>query len=71
MREEILTIFDRLSEELPNNDVRILDAATGEGFTTLALAQRVKGTVISVDIDPSEAAEKGSKTLTSYQKSNL
>ena len=58
MKEEILTVFDRLFEELPTHDTRILDAATGAGFTTCELAQRVKGTVISVDIDPSQAAQE-------------
>ncbi|MGC1119725.1 MAG: methyltransferase domain-containing protein [Candidatus Methanofastidiosia archaeon] len=58
MKKEIINVLDQLFQKLDNNDLRVLDAATGAGVTTLEIARRTNGTVISVDIDPADSAVK-------------
>jgi ubiquinone/menaquinone biosynthesis C-methylase UbiE len=56
MKEEIVTLLDQLFQKLDTRDLVILDAATGAGNTTLEIARRTNGTIISVDIDPANSA---------------
>lgn len=58
LKEEEIKVLDELIKKLGNENLRILDAATGSGMTTLEIAKRVRGKVISVDINPLKTAEK-------------
>ena len=57
VRKEEIKIFNELLTKLGKKDVIILDAATGSGRTTLEIAQRITGKVLSVDIDISKDAQ--------------
>lgn len=57
MRKEEIKIFNELLTKLGKKNVIILDAATGSGRTTLEIAQRITGKVLSVDIDISKDAQ--------------
>ncbi|MBU7038782.1 MAG: class I SAM-dependent methyltransferase [Theionarchaea archaeon] len=56
MKEKVVSVLEQLFQKLENEDLNILDAATGAGNTTLELAQRIKGKVISVDMDTADSA---------------
>jgi ubiquinone/menaquinone biosynthesis C-methylase UbiE len=58
VKEEIVNVLDQLFQKLENNELWVLDAATGAGNATLEIAQRTSGIVISVDIDPAESAAR-------------
>ncbi|MBU7016581.1 MAG: methyltransferase domain-containing protein [Theionarchaea archaeon] len=56
MRKEEIRIYNEFFAKLGKKDVIILDAATGSGRTTLEIAKRITGKVLSVDIDVSRDA---------------
>ncbi|MBU7041960.1 MAG: methyltransferase domain-containing protein [Theionarchaea archaeon] len=57
MKEAIRTVLHDFLDTL-DEDVKILDAATGSGETTLELAQNIHGTIISADIDLLPSAQE-------------
>jgi ubiquinone/menaquinone biosynthesis C-methylase UbiE len=57
VEKEEIKILDELFAKLGKKNVTILDAATGSGRTTLEIAKRITGKVLSVDIDISRDAQ--------------
>jgi len=57
LKEAIRTVLHDFLDTL-DEDVKILDAATGSGETTLELAQNIHGTIISADIDLLPSAQE-------------
>jgi ubiquinone/menaquinone biosynthesis C-methylase UbiE len=57
LKDAVKKVLDDFLKGL-DEDAYVLDAATGSGETTVEIAHRIKGRVVSVDIDPLQSAQE-------------